>query len=76
MDITKKSVGMLVDELSTTVIKTFMAQEVVCNSTDDKEVAVAAKKAQSLNARRNQLITAIDEALGSDAFSPSGKTYD
>jgi len=75
MDITKKSIGMLIDELITTNIKCFMLQETVCNATSDEEVAIAAKKVQQLNARRNVLIRAIDSFLGDCDIMPLEKTY-
>lgn len=75
MDITVKSTGMLIDELITTNLKCFMAQEVVMNSIEESEIAAAAKTAQLMNARRNQLIRAIDERLGESNNSPSRKTY-
>lgn len=75
MDITVKSTGMLIDELITTNLKCFMAQEIIMNSTDEHAIAVAAKTAQQTNARRNQLIRAIDKRLGESDNSPSKKTY-
>lgn len=76
MDISRKSIGMLIDELITTNIKCFMLQETVCNATSDEEVADAAKKVQQFNARRNSLIRAIDILLGDDDIMPSEKTYE
>lgn len=75
MDIGKKSIGVLIDELITTSLKCWFAQEVVMNSDDEKELAIAAKKAQLMNARRNALIRAIDERLGESDISPTDKTY-
>lgn len=75
MDVTKKSLGMLVDELITTSLKCFMAQERVMNSESDTEVCAAARIAQEMNARRNLLIRAIDERTEDEFASPSGKTY-
>lgn len=71
-----KSLGMLIDELITTNIKCFMQQEVVTHSDDTVEIATAAVLAQQLNARRNQLIRAIDKLLGDSDVSPTAKTYD
>jgi len=76
MDITKKSIGMLIDELSITNLKCYECQEVVCNESDNNLAAGAARRAQSLNARRNQLIIAIDNLLDPDSFSPTEKSYD
>ena len=75
MDISKKSIGVLIDELITTSLKCWFAQEVVMSSEDEKELAIAAKKAQLMNARRNALIRAIDERLGESDISPTDKTY-
>lgn len=75
-DINRKSVGMLVDELITTSLKCWHAQEVVCGNSDAEEVAAAAKTAQRLNARRNGLIRALDERLGESGLSPTEKTYE
>lgn len=72
MDIRMKSVGILIDELITTDMKCWFAQEDIINDVCPTE---AAKKAQQLNARRNQLIRAIDEALGQGDISPTDKTY-
>jgi len=75
MDIDKKSIGVLIDELITTSLKCWFAQETVMNSENENELAIAAKKAQSMNARRNALIRAIDKRLGEGTISPTGKTY-
>lgn len=70
-----KSIGTLIDELFTTNMKCWFAQETVMRETDDSKVATAAKQAQVLNARRNKLIRAIDERLGDGAISQTEKTY-
>jgi hypothetical protein len=75
MDISQKSIGVLIDELITTSLKCWFAQEVIMNSTDEKELVIAAKKAQLTNARRSALIRAIDQRLGEGDFSPTEKTY-
>lgn len=75
MDIGRKSIGILIDELITTSLKCWFAQEVVMSSRDEKELATAAKKAQLMNARRNDLIRAIDKRLGDGDISPTDKTY-
>jgi hypothetical protein len=75
MEIDRKSIGVLIDELITTSLKCWFAQEVVMSSKDEKELATAAKKAQLMNARRNALIRAIDERLGESDISPTDKTY-
>lgn len=69
-----KTVGMLIDELFTTNMKCWQAQEDVMRGGLDAATAEAAKRAQVLNKRRNELIRAIDQRLGQDG-SPTGKTY-
>ena len=74
--VTRKSLGTLLDELITTNIKCFMAQETIMSDNSVNVVAEAAKHAQQLNARRNALIRAIDDMLDPAASSPTKKTYD
>ncbi len=73
-DITKKSTATLIDELITTSMKCWYAQEAVMAETATDKVADAAKLAQITNARRNELIRAIDERLG-ETNTPLEKTY-
>lgn len=73
-DITKKSTAVLIDELITTSLKCWYAQEDVMSETNTDKVADAAKLAQITNARRNELIRAIDERLG-ETNTPLEKTY-
>ncbi len=73
-DITKKSTAVLIDELITTSLKCWYAQEAIMSETDTDKVADAAKLAQITNARRNELIRAIDERLG-ETNTPLEKTY-
>ena len=75
MAIDKKSIGFLIDELITTSMKCWFAQEVIMSSDDEKELVIAAKRAQLMNARRNEIIRAIDERLGDGDISPTDKTY-
>lgn len=75
MDIDQKTTGTLIDELITTSMKCWHAQETVCNESAESKVAEAAIKAQLLNARRNALIRAIDSRLGESNASPTPKTY-
>ncbi len=75
MDISQKSLGVLIDELITTDIRCWFAQEMVTNGETDEEVAKAGRLAQTMNARRNDLIGAINDRVGEAAFSPSQKTY-
>lgn len=74
-DIDTKSVGILVDELITTSLKCWFRQETICSSHDNAEIAEAAKAAQSLNKRRNDLIRALDKRLGDTDKTPTTKTY-
>jgi len=69
MNITKKSIGVLIDQLITTNLLCFYEQEKIMEGTTDKEIAEAA------NARRNALIRAIDERLGEVDFTLTEKTY-
>ena len=73
-DITTKSTATLIDELISTNIKCWFAQEDVMKETDPDKVTKAAKLAQITNARRNELIRAIDARLG-ETNTPLGKTY-
>lgn len=73
-DISRKSIGALIDELVTTDIKCFMAQETVMKRGPAEEVKAAAIKAQETNGRRNELIRAIDSYFG-DPNAPTSKTY-
>jgi hypothetical protein len=75
MDIDQKSIGFLIDELITTSMKCWFAQETIMNTDDEEKLAIAAKKAQLLNARRNAIIRAIDKRLGEEDISPTDKTY-
>ena len=74
MNIEQKSTATLIDELITTSMKCWYAQEDVMSETESDKVADAAKLAQLTNARRNELIRAIDERLG-ETNTPLGKTY-
>lgn len=76
MGIETKTTAALIDELFTTLLKCFHFQEIVMNSDDIELVAQAAKGAQETNARRNQLIRAIDERLGEGYTTALIKTYD
>ena len=75
MDISNKSIATMIDELITTSMKCWYAQEIVMKSDDEKEIATASKSAQLLNKRRNQLIRAIDKQLGNDSITITEKTY-
>lgn len=76
MNIEQKSLGSLIDELFTTNMKLWYAQEEVMSGNEDVSViAAAAKKAQQLNARRTALMRAIDRAVKSTVYGPTEKTY-
>lgn len=72
----QKSVGFLIDELITTDLKCWFAQEDIMNQNLSSEQRLqAAIRAQQMNDRRNQLIRAIDEQLGQGNLSPTSKSY-
>jgi len=75
MGIEIKTTGMLIDELFTTNMKCWFAQEIIMKETDSIKISEAAKNAQELNNRRNQLIRAIDKSLGQEATTFTSKTY-
>lgn len=75
MDVSVKSVGVLIDELITTNIKCFMAQDRLMAASDDAACAEAARQAQQLNARRCALIRAIDAKLDKSTATLTEKTY-
>lgn len=72
----EKSIGFLIDELFTTDYKCWWEQEKIMDKSQTDEFRKdAAEKAQKLNARRNDLIRAIDNRLGEGNLSPTHKTY-
>jgi len=75
MDISKKSIATLIDELITTDIKCWFAQERLMNADNDVDSGKAAKDAQRFNARRNALMRAIDKSLGQDDIALLEKSY-
>ena len=71
-----KSIGFLTDELCTTLMKCWFAQEnIMDESLSESERLQSAIRAQELNNRRNQLIRAIDQKSGDASPSPSTKSY-
>jgi hypothetical protein len=74
-DITHKTIAELIDQLISTSLKCWHAQETVMRETDPEKVATAAKQAQETNARRNALIRAIDIRLGEGDNTQLPKTY-
>ena len=76
MGIETKTIGFLIDELITTDLKCWFAQEDLMNmDLSESERLAAAIRTQETNSRRNQLIRAIDEKLGEQANSVTSKTY-
>lgn len=75
MKCNNKSVAVLIDELITTNIKCYMAQENIVKNTNDLEVAESARLAQTLNKRRCQLIQALDGLLDGENLSITDKSY-
>lgn len=74
--ISEKTLGMLFDELITTDIKCFMAQEDIMNPSLSAEIqSDAAHRAQELNARRNKLVRALDSYFNLEDNSHTAKTY-
>jgi hypothetical protein len=75
-DIGRKTTSALIDELITTSMKCWHAQDGVCKpGASELEVAKSAKLAQETNARRCALMRAIDERLGESEVSVTPKTY-
>lgn len=76
MGLERKSIGFLIDELITTNLKCWFAQEDIMNKNLSSEQRLeAAIRAQEMNNRRNQLIRAIDLLSGDQNISPTMKTY-
>jgi hypothetical protein len=76
MGIETKTLGFLIDELITTDLKCYFAQEVLMDKNlTDEERLQAAIRTQETNSRRNQLIRAIDKLTGGQAFSVTDKSY-
>lgn len=75
-DASQKSIGYIIDELITTDMKCWFAQEDIMNESLTTEQRLnAAIRAQQMNDRRNQLIKAIDVTLGQGHLSPTSKSY-
>lgn len=71
----EKTIGELIDSLITTNLRCWMAQEDIMNeSLSESQRLQAAIRAQEQNAKRSQLIAAINDALGETGFT-STKTY-
>ena len=76
MNIDKKTIGNLLDELTVTNLRCWFAQDDIMNqSLPEKERLAAAVRAQEANKKRNALIRAIDERLGDGDFTVAEKKY-
>ena len=77
MDIRTKSIGFLIDQLITTNLRCWFAQEDIMNpDLPEGERLDAAVRAQAQNAIRSKLIKALDIEFGEDAITMGGdKTY-
>lgn len=71
----EKTIGELIDSLFTTNMRCWTAQDRIMDaSLSEHDRLQAAITAQEQNAKRSQLIAAINEALGESGFT-STKTY-
>jgi hypothetical protein len=76
VDIGNRTPAELLDLLVTNNIRCFNAQDKINDSSlSSEEQLLAAKEAQKLNNRRNQLIRKIDELLGFGEFTQLEKSY-
>lgn len=74
-DIKIKTIGELIDSMVTTDLRCWMAQEdIMDESLSEHERLQAAIRAQEQNAKRSQLIAAINEMMGQEGFTAT-KTY-
>jgi hypothetical protein len=75
VDISRKSIGMMIDELSIINIRCWMAQEKLMNkSLSGDERLKAAIEAQKANAIRSALVNELDKYFNGSE-SNLGKTY-
>lgn len=71
----EKTIGELIDSLITTSLRCWMAQEDIMDESLPSETRLqAAIRAQEQNAKRSQLIGAINEFFGEKGFTAT-KTY-
>jgi hypothetical protein len=77
MDIATKSIGFLIDQLITTNLRCWFAQEDIMNpDLPESKRLEAAIRAQSQNAIRSKLIKALDTEFGEETITMGGdKTY-
>jgi hypothetical protein len=75
-DITEKSIGFLIDQLITTSMRCWYAQEDIMNpNLSEEDRLKAAIRAQQQNSLRTELIRAIDNKLGDGNITNTTKTY-
>jgi hypothetical protein len=76
MSIKEKTIANLIDELITNNMRCWFAQDKLMDmSLSEKERLNAAIVAQQTNAKRTELIKAIDELLGFGQYTNVTKTY-
>jgi hypothetical protein len=76
MSVATKTPGQLIDELITTDLRCWFAQEDLLNTNlSDADRLKAAVRAQQQNAKRTELIRALDSILASTELSNTTKTY-
>lgn len=76
MSVLEKTLGQLIDELITTDLRCWFAQEDIMNNDLSEEGRLqAAIRAQQQNAKRTELIRAIDSLTSGTEFSNTTKTY-
>jgi hypothetical protein len=74
--IEEKSIGFLIDELITTSMRCWFAQEDIMNpNLTEEERLAGAIRAQEQNAKRSSLIRIIDGRLGDGDRTQTEKTY-
>lgn len=77
MDISRKSLGQLIDELTVINMRCWFAQNDIMNETlPPNKRFEAAESAQLFNKKRNALIRAIDDRLGESDISVAEKKYE
>jgi hypothetical protein len=76
MNIKEKTVAQLIDELISNNIRCWFSQDKLMDlSLSDEERLSSAITAQQTNAKRTELIRAIDELLGFGKYTNITKTY-
>jgi hypothetical protein len=76
MNINEKTLGQLIDELITTNLRCWFAQEDIMNSAlSESQRLNAAIRAQEQNSKRTELIRALDKRPGGEGITNTTKTY-